>query len=100
MTGIMVLSFFQNMITDPDPVALTSVGAIGAWYSAKERTMSKKGYTVFKDGFFWHGGDSWSTRSTDAHVGSYGQASVVARNHGGDVIAIEVLVGDVPEVSQ
>lgn len=53
--------------------------------------MSKKGFTVFKKGYFWQGGDCWSTLSTDAHVGSFGQASAVAKLNGGDVISIEVI---------
>lgn len=32
--------WFTSKLTDPDPVALASVGAIGAWYSAKERMMN------------------------------------------------------------
>lgn len=56
--------------------------------------MSKKGYGVYKRGYFWTGGDGWSTCPTDAHVGSFGQASVVAKTYGGDVTFMEVMIGD------
>ena len=55
--------------------------------------MVKKGYAVYKNGWWWRGGDSWSTCPTDPHVGSFGQASVVAKEHNAKVVLVEILVG-------
>lgn len=54
--------------------------------------MVEKGYAVYKNGWWWRGGDGWSTCPTDPHVGSFGQASVVAKANNAKVVFVEILI--------